>query len=407
MDVECDVLVVGARVAGSITAALLGRAGYRVLVVDRARFPSSTLSTHFFRGARLGSVLVSLGVLEEVLELGGPRLICDYNYEGDEPTPEITPPQDPGELGFALSVRREPLDHLLVRRAAHESTVEVREATAVTSLRWDDDRVVGATLSDGEAVRARIVVGADGRSSFVAPNAGAADQIREAPTRAMYYRYVRGFTNPAGDAPDGAEFSLRQDELVYAFPSDGGTTCVALSVNLAEFAVLRRDAERGFHARLEQHPGLAPRLQHCTFEGRLLGCGPKDHLVRVPVGPGWALVGDASLHQDPWTGNGMDNAGVHATFLAEAIGPRTRRSRDITHGATSSRSRISGRPSSSAVTSGSSQLPDSLGSSWGLSHRKTSAGSSACGRPATTSPGSRTSVSSPSSTAVRNPPASR
>jgi Dehydrogenases (flavoproteins) len=178
---------------------------------------------------------------------------------------------------------------------------------------------VGATLSDGETVRARIVVGADGRSSFVAPNAGAADQIREAPTRAMYYRYVRGFTNPAGDAPDGAEFSLRQDELVYAFPSDGGTTCVALSVNLEEFAVLRRDAERGFHARLEQHPGLAPRLRRCTFEGRLLGCGPKDHLVRVPVGPGWALVGDASLHQDPWTGNGMDNAGVHATFLAEAI----------------------------------------------------------------------------------------
>jgi flavin-dependent dehydrogenase len=40
--------------------------------------------------------------------------------------------------------------------------------------------------------------------------------------------------------------------------------------------------------------------------------------VRVPAGPGWALVGDASLHQDPWTGNGMDNAGVHATFLAAA-----------------------------------------------------------------------------------------
>ena len=66
-------------------------------------------------------------------------------------------------------------------------------------------------------------------------------------------------------------------------------------------------------------PASPPGSLGCTLDGRLLGCGPKDHLVRVPAGAGWALVGDASLHQDPWTGNGMDNAGVHATFLAEAI----------------------------------------------------------------------------------------
>jgi flavin-dependent dehydrogenase len=319
VDVERDVLVVGGRVAGSITAAILGGAGYRVLVVDRATFPSTTLSTHFFRGARLCSVLVSLGVLEEVLAFGSPPLICDYNYEGANPAPDITPPQDPGDVGFALSVRRDTLDHLLVGRARRETTVEVREATSLTSLRWDGERVVGATLSDGDEVAVRIVVGADGRSSSVAAGTAAADQMREPPTRAMYYRYVRGFTNPEGAEPDGAEFSLRGDELVYAFPSDGGTTCVAVSVNLADFAVMRRDAERSYHARIDAHPGLAPRLADCTFEGRLLGCGPQDHLARVPVGPGWALVGDAALYQDPWTGNGMDNAGVHATFLAEAI----------------------------------------------------------------------------------------
>ena len=146
MEIECDVLVVGARVAGSITAALLGAAGYRVLLVDRARFPSPTLSTHFFRGGRLCSVLDSLGVLEEVLALGSPKLICDYNYEGDDPTPDVTPPQDPGDVGFALSVRRETLDHLLIRRAIAEPTVAFRERTAVTSLVRDGDRVVGASI---------------------------------------------------------------------------------------------------------------------------------------------------------------------------------------------------------------------------------------------------------------------
>ncbi|MGH2597196.1 MAG: NAD(P)/FAD-dependent oxidoreductase [Actinomycetota bacterium] len=319
MEVECDVLVVGARVAGSISAALLGRAGYRVLLVDRAHFPSSTLSTHYFRGGRLGSVLASLGVLEEVLALGSPPLICDYNYEGNDPTPDVTPPQDPGDVGFALSVRREPLDHLLVQRARAEPMVEVREGTAVTSLVRDGDRVEGAWLSDGDVVTARLVVGADGRSSSVAANVGAGEQIREPATRAMYYRYFLGFTNPVGAGPDGAEFSLVGDELLYAFPSDAGTTCVAVSVNLEDFAVMHQNAERVFHERIGAHPGLGPRLSRCTLDGRLLGCGPKDHLVRIPVGPGWALVGDASLHQDPWTGNGMDCAGVHATFLAAAI----------------------------------------------------------------------------------------
>ena len=199
-----DALVVGARVAGSVTAALLGGAGYRVLLVDRARFPSPTLSTHFFRGGRLCSVLDTLGVLDDVLAHGSPKLICDYDYEGNDPTPDVAPPQDPGDVGFALSVRRETLDHLLIRRASAVPTVEFRERTVVTSLIREGDGVVGATLAGGDVVRARIVVGADGRSSLVAAQVEAAEQIREPATRAMYYRYFLGFTNPTGAEPGGA-----------------------------------------------------------------------------------------------------------------------------------------------------------------------------------------------------------
>ena len=139
--------------------------------------------------------------------------------------------------GFAS---RWDLDHLF--RAERRG---VRK-TAVSSLRWDGDRVVGVLRACVAAVR----VG-DGRRS----STGAADQVREPATRAMYYRYVRGFTNPDGAEPDGAEFSLRDDELLYAFPSDDGTTCVAVSVNLEDFAVMRRDAESGFHERLGAHRG--------------------------------------------------------------------------------------------------------------------------------------------------------
>jgi flavin-dependent dehydrogenase len=94
---------------------------------------------------------------------------------------------------------------------------------------------------------------------------------------------------------------------------------VAISVNLPSYREMRREPERVFHERVLAHPFLAPRVTDLAWDGRLMGCGPRDAVIRVPSGPGWALVGDASMHQDPWTGLGMDNAAVHARLLGEAI----------------------------------------------------------------------------------------
>jgi 2-polyprenyl-6-methoxyphenol hydroxylase-like FAD-dependent oxidoreductase len=126
---DVEVLIVGARVAGSVLAALLGQDGWRVLVIDRAAFPSGTLPTHFFRGEGCVGVLRRLGVLEEVLSFGSPRLVREYNADAIDGSSTIDPPQTPGEVGFNLSVRRELLDGVLVERARREPTVEVREAT--------------------------------------------------------------------------------------------------------------------------------------------------------------------------------------------------------------------------------------------------------------------------------------
>jgi flavin-dependent dehydrogenase len=133
----------------------------------------------------------------------------------------------------------------------------------------------------------------------------------------MYYRYATQMAGPHG-GPTGPEFSLGDDELAYVFPSDGGTACIAVSVNLHRFAEIRRRPQAAFVECLAAHPFLASRVQAANWTGRLFGCGPRPGLARVPVGAGSALVGDASLYQDPWTGLGMDNAAIHATFLATA-----------------------------------------------------------------------------------------
>jgi len=317
-----DVIIVGARIAGSTLAALLGDAGYRVLVLDRAAFPSSTLSTHFFRGAGMGAVLERLDILPEVLRLDAPPLVREYRYVPTSMVPSIGPPQAPGDLGYCLSVRREPLDALLVQRAQRAPGVTFRERTRVTKLLWFEGRVCGVEMATPEgpvSAQARVVVGADGRHSFVARAVGASSEEEEAPLRALYYCYVRNFASPDALPPAGPEFSLLDDEVAYVFPSDAGVTCVAISIHREAFATFRRSVTTSFRERLSRHGALASRFAAAEPVSAVLGSGPEPNYVRVPAGPGWALVGDAGLHQDPWSGQGMDMAGTHAIFLAEAL----------------------------------------------------------------------------------------
>jgi menaquinone-9 beta-reductase len=314
-----DVVVVGGRVAGALTAVLFARNGLRVALVDRTEFPSSTLSTHFFRGDGLIRVLELAGLLRAVEDLGAPRLTCEYSYSDGFSDATVGPPQDPGDAGYCLSVRRKPLDATLLDAARHIG-VDVRTATAVTGVAHVDDRVVGVQLTDGSALVADLVVGADGRRSMVARDVAAPYTECHVGRRALYYRYVRGFAAPRGGTPDGPEFSQLGDELAYVFPSDAGLTCIAISINLTEYEGFRHDSQARFDALLRRHHGLWDRYAASRPEGRLLGCGPQPDYVRRCAGPGWALVGDAGLHQDPWTGYGMDCAATTAALLVQAHG---------------------------------------------------------------------------------------
>ena len=293
-----DVAIVGARIGGAVLAALLGDAGHRVLLVDRASFPSDAISTHFFRGSGLAGVLGELGLLDEIDATGAPRLSSEYLYTDGRAEPTVTDPQDPGSLGYNLSVRRLALDALLVRRATRSASVRLRERSVVTDLVRDDGRVVGVRIGD-EVV----------------------------PIRALFYVYLTGFEAPAagaGATPDGPEFSFRGDELAYVFPSDAGVTCVAVSVSRDAFHQVRAGGLEAFGACIGRHRGLADRYRSATVVSRLLGQGPQPSTVRVPAGPGWALVGDSGMRQDPWTGEGMDSAARSARVLAEELDAQLR-----------------------------------------------------------------------------------
>ena len=121
------------------------------------------------------SVLERLEVLEDVLQLGSAPLTHELNYVGGGP-PSDDPPQEPGAAGYCLSVRREPLDFILLERATRLSSVEVATRTAVSDVVWEDGRVTGVQLQDGRSVRSRLVIGADGRHSIIARRVQAASE---------------------------------------------------------------------------------------------------------------------------------------------------------------------------------------------------------------------------------------
>ena len=174
MGKEFDVVVVGGRCAGSPLATLLARAGLSVALVEQATFPRDTLSTHIFESAAL-AFLKRLGVLSALRATGAPIVNhIDIRQEGFRA--QVPVPQQPGDVGGAMSVRRLLLDPILMEAAA-AAGAEVWMGAKVTALVRDRGRVKGVRVARNgseQALEARLVVGADGRNSTVARLAGVA-----------------------------------------------------------------------------------------------------------------------------------------------------------------------------------------------------------------------------------------
>jgi flavin-dependent dehydrogenase len=309
-----DAIVVGARCAGSPTAMLLARAGYRVLLLDRAEFPSDTLSTHLIHQPGVAA-LARWGLLNRVSASGCPPLdqavyeVADVRLEGCSRGVD-------GQRA-AYAPRRRVLDAILVDGAV-ASGVEFRSRCSVSRLLHDDSgRVVGvAGTHRGERFteRAPLVIGADGMRSRVAALCGAPYTARKPRFTCAYYAYW-------DDVPARFESYEGPGGWVVAMPTNDGATLVLTYFPQSRFDEVRTNAH---HAYLEQIRTTAPAL-HERLRGkhrveRLRGTGDQQNFFRQASGPGWALVGDAGHHKDSITARGISDAFWQAESLVRHIG---------------------------------------------------------------------------------------
>jgi 2-polyprenyl-6-methoxyphenol hydroxylase-like FAD-dependent oxidoreductase len=313
-----DVVVVGARAAGAATALLLARAGHDVVVLDRAPFPSDTLSTHMI--VRSGVVqLHRWGLLDAVRDSGAPAIrSVTFNAPDGSLTRMV---KDRAGVDHLVAPRRHILDPL-VADAAAAAGATVAFGVSVTGVRFGDDgRAVGVTGQDGDGrpveVDARVVVGADGLRSRVARAVGAPVVESRGLSGATHYAYV------AGLPWDGIEFFVSDGALTGVFPTHGGEACIWVCTSADTARAVRRAAGSlgdTFDALVGRTaPALAARLRDGHRTSPVRSAFGLPNQARAATGPGWALVGDSGYHRDPISGHGISDAFRDADLLATAL----------------------------------------------------------------------------------------
>lgn len=323
---QFDVVIVGARVAGSPLATLLARRGVKVAVLEQTTFPHPTLSSNVLQADSL-AFLDRLGVLKEIRGTGAPFMsrsdtrLNDFRFVADFPSFD-------GFVGGAACIRRHVLDPILADAAA-AAGADVRMGTKVTGLLEEDGRVAGVRFVRGgveSRIRARLVVGADGRESTVAKLRGARRYTVTPNERWYYWTYFEG-----ADLDVTPTFVLHRwaDRHIFAGPADNGLYIVGVSPQAHEKDDFRRDRHESLMEHVRSCEPVAEVLSEAKVAEKIYGIRRFDGYFRESSGPGWVLIGDAGHFKDPAAGRGIGDAFHQVDRLVPALiralrGPDTR-----------------------------------------------------------------------------------
>jgi flavin-dependent dehydrogenase len=292
---KTDVVVVGAGPAGAIAALVLARAGVRVRVFDRARFPRFKLCGDSVNpGAR--AVLIRLGLGSAT----DGALPVDGMIVTSETGTRCVGVYGGGHQGHMISRHR--FDDVLLA-AARAAGACIEEGVLVPGAIVDDGRVKGVEVAVNNrrcSQHASVVIAADGTSSRLARATGVATHATRPRRWAVgaYFEHVGG----CATLRRFGEMHLRAGRYIGIAPLPGGVTnaCVVTGDRAA-----LRDPERLLVETLRTDRGLEDRFADARMIMRPVCLGPLAVDARASGMPGLLLAGDAAGFIDPMTGDGL------------------------------------------------------------------------------------------------------
>jgi menaquinone-9 beta-reductase len=318
---DYDVAIVGASIAGCSAATFLARQGARIALVESHSDPLAfkRMCTHYIQ-ASASPTIHRLGLSEGIREAGGRandlNLWTRYGWismgrENAEPPVSDWP---------AWNIRREKLDPMVRELAASTEGVDLMLGHTVHALLHDRGRVRGVRVRERDGsqreLRAKLVVGADGRDSTVAKLAGVPTKLKPH-ERFGYFAYYRDTPLVTGDS---AQMWLLDPDAAYAFPTDDGLVCLTVMPVKARLAEFRSDPEQGMARVFDTLPD-GPRVDPAKRVSKVLGKLDIPNVVRGTTQPGLALIGDAAIAADPLWGVGVGWAFQSSEWLAQSVGP--------------------------------------------------------------------------------------
>ncbi|MCW2855531.1 MAG: dependent oxidoreductase [Marmoricola sp.] len=321
MEETCDVVIVGSRLAGAAAAVPFARAGRRVVVLDRSRFPSNQLSTHLLFPSGVHEIQ-KIGALDAILANDPVKSPWVSIQIGDDL--ELSERWRPsGDIDYCLCVNRLIQDMELVN-AARRAGAEVREKSRVVKMLWRGGRAAGVRYADAEGnehnLYAKLVVGADGRRSTIAQEVGSFRPYRASRNgRGLIFRYGK---DPLVNTRAGETIFQwwEGDSLSFMFPSVPRGTALILFMGASEEVERAKVDPEGYWAeKLKRHPRMAKRLEGVTDMTPLMSTNTTSSFFRASSGPGWALAGDAGHFKDPVIGQGQRDAMWSGRVLAETV----------------------------------------------------------------------------------------
>jgi flavin-dependent dehydrogenase len=312
---EYDVAIVGGSISGCTAAILLSRAGARVALIEKSPDPKAykRVCSHFIQASAVPTI-ERIGLYEPILAAGGLR----SRFYSRTPWGWIEPTEK--REAYCLNLRRSLLDPMLREAAAAQPGVELMLGQSAERLLRDGDACGGVAVRDREGnereIRARLVVGADGRDSRVAELA----EVKEKTLPHNRLAYGGYFEGPKPRFwPDGALWLLDPD-IAAAFPTDGGQVFYIAMTHKDRAPEFKADPERALVEHVAGVPEPPP-IRESRCVAPVIGKIEMPNRIRGPIAPGLALIGDAALATDPLFGVGCGFAFQSGEWLADSVSP--------------------------------------------------------------------------------------
>jgi len=312
-ELEADVLIAGGGPAGSTAATMLARKGWKVLLLERERFPREHVGESLLPASL--PVLEELGVLPDVEAAGFLRKWGATMVWGADREPwswffrEASP-----RYPHAYQVWRPEFDRLLLENSRKHG-VDVREGYRVGEVLFDGDRVTGARYaSDGNEgiVRARHFVDATGQVGLLGRSLRLRQQDPEFRNLAVY-GYFSGGRKLPGEAENNIFIESYEQGWAWTIPLHSGVHSVGLVIDAerAQDAIQRDGVEETYRRQLAMAGRTSEMLAEATLESGPIIVRDWSYLSERVVGDGWVLAGDAACFIDP-----LFSSGVHLALSA-------------------------------------------------------------------------------------------